>query len=86
MQGKELSGEGGVEEGLGGAEEEADKGQEEGEVNGRKERIGGNERGNQSPKGIIRSAVPLPCSFDVVKSQRVAGQRPLQETKSCRIG
>ena len=54
---------------MGGAEEEADKGQEEGEVNGRKERIGGNERGNQSPKGIIRSAVPLPCSFDVGKSQ-----------------
>ena len=47
MQGKELSGEGGVEEGMGGAEEEADKGQEEGEVNGRKERIGGNERGKK---------------------------------------
>ena len=29
---------------MGGAEEEADKGQEEGEVDGRKERIGGNER------------------------------------------
>ena len=27
-------------------------------------------------KGIIWSAVPLPCYFAVVKSQRVAGQRP----------
>ena len=25
---------------------------------------------NQSPKGIIRSAVPLPCFFDVVKSKK----------------
>ena len=41
---------------------------------------------NQSPKGIMRSAVPLPCFFDVVKSQRVAGQRPRQGTKSCRMG
>ena len=24
---------------------------------------------NQSPKGIMRSAVPLPCFFDVVKSE-----------------
>ena len=24
---------------------------------------------NQLPKGIMRSAVPLPCFFDVVKSQ-----------------
>ena len=31
---------------------------------------------NQSPKGIMRSAVPLPCFFDVVKTQKVAGQRP----------
>ena len=29
---------------------------------------------NQSPKGIMRSAVPLPCFIDVVKSQKVAGQ------------
>ena len=43
-------------------------------------------RGNQSPKGIMRSAVPLPCFFDVVKSQTVAGQRPQQGTKSCRMG
>ena len=41
---------------------------------------------NQSPKGIMRSAVPLPCFFDVVKSQKVAGQRPQQGTKSCRMG
>ena len=41
---------------------------------------------NQSPKGIRRSAVPLPCLIDIVKSQRVAGQRPQQGTKFCRIG
>ena len=29
----------------------------------------GFEEGNQLPKGIMRSAVPLPCFFDVVKSQ-----------------
>ena len=34
----------------------------------------------------MRSAVPLPCLFDVVKSQNVAGQRPQQGTKSCRMG
>ena len=34
----------------------------------------------------MRSAVPLPCFFDVVKSQGVAGQRPRQGTKSCRMG
>ena len=34
----------------------------------------------------MRSAVHLPCSLDVVKSQRVAGQRPRQGTKSCRMG
>ena len=33
----------------------------------RQEKIGK----NQSPKGIMRSAVPLPCIFDVVKSQRI---------------
>ena len=33
----------------------------------------------------MRSAVPLPCLFDVVKSQKVAGQRPQQGTKSCRM-
>ena len=27
-------------------------------------------------KSIMRSAVPLHCLFDVVKLQRVAGQRP----------
>ena len=32
-------------------------------------------KGNQSPKGIIRSATPLPCFFDVVKSQRESRQR-----------
>ena len=41
---------------------------------------------NQSPKGIIWSAVPLPCFFAVLKSQRVAGQRPREGTKSCRMG
>ena len=41
---------------------------------------------NQSPRGIMRSAVPLPCFFDVVKSQKVAGQQPRQGTKSCRMG
>ena len=41
---------------------------------------------NQSPKGSMRSAFTLPCFFDVVKSQKVAGQRPRQGTKSCRIG
>ena len=30
---------------------------------------------NQSPRGIMRSAVPLLCFFNVVKSQKVAGQR-----------
>ena len=40
---------------------------------------------NQLPKGIMRSAVPLPCVFDVVNSQRVARQRPQQGTKSCRM-
>ena len=41
---------------------------------------------NQSPKGIMRSAVPLRCFIDVVKSQRVAGQRPQQVTKFCLMG
>ena len=41
---------------------------------------------NQLPKGIMRSAVPLHCFFDVVKSQKVAGQQPRQGTKSCRMG
>ena len=27
---------------------------------------------NQSPKCIMRSAVPLPCFFDIIKSQKVA--------------
>ena len=31
---------------------------------------------NQTPTGIMRSAVPFPCFFDVLKSQRVAEQRP----------
>ena len=52
-----------------------------------KERIKerGRERGreNQSPTGIMRSAVPLPYLFDVVKSQKVAGQQPQQGTRSC---
>ena len=39
--------------------------------------------GNQSPKCIMRSAVPLPCFFDVVKCKRVAGQRPQQRMKPC---
>ena len=34
------------------------------------------EKENKTPKGIMRSAVPLPCFFDVLKSQGVAGQRP----------
>ena len=41
---------------------------------------------NKTPKGIMRSAVPLPCFFDAVESHRVAGQRPRQGTKSCRMG
>ena len=41
---------------------------------------------NQLPKGIIWSAVPLPCFFAVWKLQRVAGQWPQEATKSCRIG
>ena len=41
---------------------------------------------NQSPRGIMRSAVPLPCFFDVVRSWRVTGLQPQQGTKSCRIG
>ena len=41
---------------------------------------------NQTPTGIMRSAVPFPCFFDVVKSQKVAGQRHRQGTKSCRMG
>ena len=41
---------------------------------------------NKTPKGIMRSAVPLPCLFDVVKCQRVEGQWPRQGTKSCRMG
>ena len=45
-----------------------------------------NEKHNQSPKGIMRLAVPLPCFFDVIKRQRLAGQRPQQGTKSCRMG
>ena len=44
------------------------------------------EERNQLPKGIMRSAVPLPCFIDVIKSQRVAGQQPRQGTKSCRMG
>jgi len=39
---------------------------------------------NQSPAGIIWSSIPSPCYFDVVKSQRVAGQRSREE--SCRMG
>ena len=34
----------------------------------------------------MKSAVPLSCFFDVVKSQKVVGQRPQQGTKSCRMG
>ena len=45
-----------------------------------------NEKHNLSPKGIIRSAVPLPCFFDVIKPHRVAGQRIQQGTQSCRMG
>ena len=41
---------------------------------------------NQSAMDVIRSAVPLSRFFDVLKSQRVAGQRPRQGTKSCKIG
>ena len=33
---------------------------------------------NQSPKGIMRSAVPLPRFFDIVESQRGAVHRPQQ--------
>ena len=41
---------------------------------------------NQSPKGIMRSAVSLPCFFEVTELQKVVGQRPQQGTKSCRMG
>ena len=41
---------------------------------------------NQLPKGIMRSLVPLPCLFDIVKSQKLAGQEPRQGTKFCRMG
>ena len=41
---------------------------------------------NQSPRGIMRSAVPLPCFFDVVRSPRIAGLQPQQGTKSCTMG
>ena len=30
-------------------------------------------RRNKTPKGIMKSAVPLSCFFDVVKLQKVAG-------------
>ena len=40
----------------------------------------GFEEGNQLPKGIMRSAVTLPCFFDVVQSNRLAGEQP------CRMG
>ena len=40
---------------------------------------------NQSPKGLICSAVLLPYYFDAVESQAVAVQRPRQAKKSCRI-
>ena len=57
-----------VEEGR--EEEEGREAEEEGreaeEGGGAKEK---KRRKNQSPKGIMRSAVPLPCFFDVVKSQ-----------------
>ena len=39
---------------------------------------------NQSPTGIMRSAVPLPCFFDV-ESQRVSVQRPGQRTEFYRM-
>ena len=44
------------------------------------------ENDNQSPKGIIWSAVPLPCFFVVEKSYRITRQRPREGTKSCRMG
>ena len=34
------------------------------------------EKHNQSPKGTMRSAVPLHCFFDVLKSHKVAGKQP----------
>ena len=40
---------------------------------------------NQLPKGIMRSAVSLPCFFEVLKSQKVAGHQSQQGTKSCRM-
>ena len=43
-------------------------------------------KANHLPKDIMRSAAPLPCFFDIVKSQRIARQRPQQGTKSCRMG
>ena len=39
-----------------------------------------------SLKGIIWSAVPLPCYFDVVKLRRVAEQQPQKGTKSFKMG
>ena len=41
---------------------------------------------NQSPKGIMRSLVPLSCFFDAVKSLKLAGQQPPQGMESCRMG
>ena len=41
---------------------------------------------NQLPTVIMQLAVPLPCYSDVIKSQRVAGQRPQEGTKSSRMG
>ena len=44
----------------------------------------GGKEGNKSSKDRTWSAVPLPCLFDVVKSQNVAEQRPRQGTKNSR--
>ena len=41
---------------------------------------------NLLPKVIMRSSVPLPCFLDIVKSQKVAGRRAQQGTKSRRRG
>ena len=42
---------------------------------------------NQSPIGIIWSAVPLPrCKHSLGWNWAVAGQQPRYETKSCKIG
>ena len=41
---------------------------------------------NQAPTGIIWSAVPFSCFFNVVKTQRVAAEQLQEGTKLFRMG